>query len=209
MGINATDRGECLYEEATRALSRLLEGGAITFEERGIDQFDRVLAYVWVDDALVNLSLVADGLAIATTPEDGDDLGASLVTAEEKAYGEGVGIWDECDDPVSAGLALELETGGHDPPGPDDDALSDEVVAITNSGSETADLTGWMMRDESSAHRYSVHSGTVLAPGGSLDVSSSDPGWDPGKSPVWNNDGDMVLLLDAGGGVVSRARYQD
>jgi hypothetical protein len=38
-------------------------------------------------------------------------------------------------------------------------------------------------------------------------VTSIDPCWDPGDSSVWNNGGDMTLLLDASGRVVTRHRY--
>ena len=38
-------------------------------------------------------------------------------------------------------------------------------------------------------------------------VTSADPGWDPGGGPVWNNSGDMALLLDRHGRVVARWRY--
>jgi hypothetical protein len=40
-----------------------------------------------------------------------------------------------------------------------------------------------------------------------MTISSADLAWDPGGSPVWNNDGDMALLLDRDGRVVDRWRY--
>jgi hypothetical protein len=39
-------------------------------------------------------------------------------------------------------------------------------------------------------------------------VTSDNPGWEPGGTPVWNNDGDMALLLTTGGAVASRQRYR-
>jgi hypothetical protein len=51
--------------------------------------------------------------------------------------------------------------------------------------------------------------GTTLAPGEQIEISSGCAGrlsWCAG-SPIWNNDGDMALLLDAYGTVVARARY--
>ena len=209
MGINAPDRGECRYDEATEGLTGLLEGGAISVEVRGIDQFERVLAYVWVDGEVVNLTLVEDGLAIATTPEADDQHGDDLLAAEEAAYEAGVGLWDGCDAAESAGLELVIDTDSHDPPGPDQEVLSEEVVTITNLGGADVDLLGWILRDESSAHRFPFPPGAGVPAGGVLVIASSDMAWDPGESPVWSNAGDMALLLDAKGGVVSRARYQE
>ena len=43
---------------------------------------------------------------------------------------------------------------------------------------------------------------------GDLTITSDDPGWDPGGSPVWSNDGDIVMLLDRHGRVVDHWRYE-
>jgi hypothetical protein len=47
----------------------------------------------------------------------------------------------------------------------------------------------------------------MIGPGAEVTIRSSDPGWDPGDSAVWNNGGDVVLLLDDGGRVIARFRY--
>ncbi len=207
-GVNAPEQGECAHDEAASTLEGMLREASIRVEERGTDQFERTLAYLWADDRFVNLALVAEGLAIATTPEPGDMLGLDLVSAEEESYQAGVGLWDDCDAAESADLEMAIDISGHDPPGPDEMILSEEVVAISNIGATSVDLTGWILRDESSAHRFLFPQGAVVPGGGMLRVASSDPAWDPGGSPVWNNAGDMALLLDTQGGVVSRARYQ-
>lgn len=208
LGVNAPEQGECAHDEAASTLERLLGEGSIRAEERGTDQFARTLAYLWAGGRFVNLALVAEGMAIATTPEPEDGLGVDVVAAEEEAYEAGVGLWDDCDAAGSADLEMAIDTTGHDPQGPDEEVLSEEVVTISNLGSASVDLTGWTLRDESSSHRFHFPQGAAVPAGGMLGIASSDPGWDPGDSPVWSNAGDVALLLDADGGVVSRARYQ-
>ena len=46
----------------------LLESGSVTVEDRGIDQFERVLAYVWVDGELVNLTSSRTDWALPPLP---------------------------------------------------------------------------------------------------------------------------------------------
>jgi endonuclease YncB( thermonuclease family) len=210
LGVNAPERDECLHDEAAPALANLLANADVGVDEHGQDQFGRTLAYVWTGDILVNLELVENGLAIATTPGETETWGADLLAAEEAAFRGETGLWaaNACDpDPVTS-VDLEVDTSGHNPSGPDDQVLDFEQVAIVNRGTAMADLSGWVLRDESSSHRFRFPDGTLIEPGSALEVSSDDPGWDPGGSPVWNNDGDMALVLTPSGTVVARERYR-
>lgn len=202
-GINAPDMGECAYEEARDRLAEAIEGATIGIVPTGTDQFGRTLAVV-ESPTRANLDLVASGLAIATTADGG--VPSELLSAEEEARDAGLGMWDDCG---ATGEIPPVSIIGVDanPPGPDEDALDGETVTIRNDGGSPVDLSGWMLRDESSVHRFTFPEGTVLAPGESITVTSADRGWSPGDSPVWNNGGDMALLLDGDGRVVDRFRY--
>ena len=100
-----------------------------------------------------------------------------------------------------------------DPPGPDEDDLNGEWVLLGNLGDQDADLTGWVLRDESSQHRYRFPAGTILHPGEQVTVHTGrgvdaygDLYW--GKDgAVWNNGGDTAILLDPQGNVAGRLRY--
>lgn len=212
IGINANERGECHSEEAADYLVEELTDASVGVETVARDQFDRVLANVWLDEELVNLTLVASGLVIAQTPLPEDPNRSALIAAEEEAYESGLGLWsaEACG---SAGpvpdIGFDLGSSTIDPPGPDGDGLGDEYVVVVNNGEEAVDMTGWTLRDESSRNRKVFADGTTLAPGEQIEISSgcADPlSWCAG-SPIWNNDGDMALLLDAYGRVVARARY--
>jgi len=207
-GINAPDRGECHADAARDNLAVLVEK-TVRLVIVGSDQFGRTLAHVFHDEAHLNLDMVAAGLAIASNPED-DPHGEAILFAEDRAYATGVGLWGS----TACGSSrvpptVEIDESGStvDPGGPDDRDLSDELIVLVNRGSESVDLSDWVLRDESSRHRYTFDDGTALGPGASVVITSADPGWDPGDSPVWNNDGDMALLQDASGTVVARWRY--
>jgi endonuclease YncB( thermonuclease family) len=210
LGVNAPEHNECGHEEAAVGLSSYLDQGTLQVERHGVDQFGRTLGYVWAGDSLVNLGLVESGLAIATTPEPEQEEGATLLAAEESAYRAGIGLWDPagCDGDAGAEIEITIDISGHNPPGPDDEVLDQEHVALVSSSNERIDLSGWVLRDESSTHRYQLPSGSVLEPDQVLLVPSDHPGWDPGGSPVWNNDGDMALLLTPDGAVATRERYR-
>jgi micrococcal nuclease len=210
LGVNAPERDECLHDAAAAALAALLANADVGVDEHGQDQFGRTLGYVWAGDILVNLELVENGLAIATTPGETEIWGARLLAAEDSAFRASTGLWapDACDNEPITPVVLEVDTSGHNPSGPDDEVLDLEQVAIVNRGTAVADLSSWTLRDESSSHRFRFPDGTLIEPGSALEVSSGNPGWDPGGSPVWNNDGDMALVLTPSGTVMARERYR-
>lgn len=210
LATNAPERGECYAADALHHLVDTLVGSEIRLEVFGTDQFDRTLAHVFAGSRHVNLDMVTLGLSLASTPADDDPYGEAILDAERSAYADRVGLWgpEACggggDSPE---LSIAGESSQPDPDGPDDDNLHDEFIVIRNNGDTVVDLGGWAIRDESSRHRFRFADGTEIAPGHELSVSSDSPGWDPGGTPVWNNDGDMALLQKEDGAVVARWRY--
>ena len=209
IGVNAPERNECFFRESTDYLVETLEGATVEIETLGTDQFGRTLAYLWEGPSLVNLDLVAGGWAIATTPGEEDHYGKEILAAEKKALAAAAGLWatDAC------GSAAEIPKIGisaaPNPPGPDNERLADESITLTNEGPEPVDISGWVLRDESSINRYRFDENTIIQRGASIRIASTDSGWTPGDRPVWNNDGDMVMLLTAQGTVVAHLRYAD
>lgn len=207
-GVNAPENGECHHEESHDYLRDAVGGRKIVYEVLSTDQFGRLLAHVWVDGRHVNLELVARGHAIATTPPDNDPHGVALLDAESAAEGADLGVWadDACG---SAGPLprIEISEIRVDPPGRDEDDLDGERVTLTNRDDYDVDLDGWTLRDESSRHRFEFPAGSVLKAGETITVESADRRWRPGRTPVWNNSGDLVLLLDPSGRIVDHLRY--
>ena len=209
IGVNAPERDECFFGESADHLVEALEGATVEIEDLGTDQFGRSLAYLWAEGSLINLELVAGGWAIATTPDESETYGKELLDAEREAVATSAGLWaaDAC------GPAAEIPKIGisvaPNPPGPDNDRLQDESVSLANTGAAPVDISGWILRDESSINRYRFGERTIIEPGASIKIPSADPGWKPGNRAIWNNDGDMVMLLTNRGTVAAHLRYVD
>ena len=122
------------------------------------------------------------------------------------------GAADACGPPAPDGI--RVLTVEYDPPGRDDFNAVEEWVGIGNAGGEAIDLSGWVVRDESSQHRYVFPDGYAIYPDvvlrlrsgcgvdgdGSLYWCASDP--------VWSNGGDTAILQDRHGNVVDRWAYE-
>lgn len=208
VGINAPENDECHHRQSREYLAERVEGKRILLETTGTDQFGRALGHIWVGSDHVNVELVRKGFAIATTPNESDPFGDLLLSAEADAARSGAGLWSVNACGASGSLPeVSITRVDENPQGPDDQHIEHESVTITNNGEDDVDLSGWILRDESSRHRYRFPPGTTLAAGGRLIVTSAAPAWDPGGSPVWNNSGDLVLLTEATGRVVDSVRY--
>ncbi len=87
--------------------------------------------------------------------------------------------------------------------------LQGEVVTLKNSGSTAMDLTGWTLVSEKGNQVFHFPSGTVIQPGGALEIhSATDAHGGPnkliwGKANIWNNSGDPGHLVDSQGKTVS------
>ena len=208
LGINTPEREECWAREAREAAAALVTVGPVEFEDLGEDRFGRRLGYVTAGGVFVNAALVSGGHALAITADHryADD----FASATDAAFRAGLGMWaPEACGPAS-GADVRIDAVDGNPRGPDDDPASGESATIRNHGSATVDLGGWVLRDESSAHRYEFPAGTSLGPGDRLRVSSicgvhehCFGDWDT----VWSNGGDTALLLDEHGNVVDRVPF--
>jgi endonuclease YncB( thermonuclease family) len=212
LGINAPEWDECFGAAAREAAGALLAVAPLLIEATGErDQFGRLLGYAWAGGLLVNLKLLTEGCALALQT-DHPRL-AEFLAAEEQAFTAGAGLWAAaaCGPPAPAAVALaDIEP---DPPGPDQEDLVGEWVLVANAGDDPADLSGWVLRDESSQNRYRFPAGTILAPGRAAAVHTGCGEDGPehlywcAAGPVWNNGGDTALVLDSAGNVAARLRY--
>lgn len=93
-------------------------------------------------------------------------------------------------------------------PSPEKENLDQEWIEITNQGEEDVSLEGWTLSDQQN-HTYTFQDFVLLA-GTSVKVhtgSGDDTEEDiycSRNTPIWNNDGDIATLTDAGGNVVAR-----
>lgn len=220
IGINSPEAGECFAAEATAELRSLTVGRTVrlVIDRTNRDDFGRLLRYVFVDDQIrgtvfVNEVLVEGGFAIANRYEPDTAKAAELETAQGRAQDATRGLWSSgaCGPPVAVDLAI-IDINA-DAPGDDNENKNGEWVTI-RSRSGAADLTGFVLKDESATHRYTFPDGFVLGEGASVRVftgcgsnSETNLYWCNARSAVWNNSGDTAFLLDPNGNLVDQLSY--
>ena len=209
LGINAPEHDECFGPEARDRLVALL-AGPVELDPVGTDRFGRALARVRAGDMDVGTAQVSEGAALALSGDD--PYARDLMARAARAREAGAGMWS----PTACGASLPvpevtISTIEADPPGRDEEHLDDEWVEVT--AADPVDLSGWVLRDESSSNRFRFPAGVTLAAGATIRVVT---GCRPGPhvlawcadTPVWNNGGDSVVLLDDRGRVVAFRRYE-
>ncbi len=210
IGVNAPEQGECLADAARDRLRMLLDGRPLVLVEDvdPADRFGRLLRYVFVGDLFVNETLVAEGLAVARAFEPNTAQQEGLDAAERDAREQQLGIWDpEACGATEANLIIVDVVA--DPPGLD---IEGEYVEIENPG-PPVDLTGWVIRDETSQNRYAFPSGLVLATGDRIRVytgcgtDGAAVAYWCSPAPVWDNTGDTAFLIGPSGSIRASFAY--
>ena len=207
LGINAPEMDECMGEAARERLTTLVqEATDIRIDGTDRDRYGRILAWVTLDDRDLSLIMVEEGMALAMSDGRPD-----LVEAEATALELELGMWS----PQACGRGpiphITVSATMSDPPGPDGDRLDEEWVEFVTD--DEVDVSGWTLRDESSSHRLTFPEGTRLESNTPFRVVT---GCRPPRrglawcasGPIWNNDGDSVILLDADGRVVAHHRIE-
>ena len=214
VGINAPEQDECHGEAAREMLIDLVGGRAVTLLSAGADErdrFGRLLFYVVVEELIANESMVESGNALAL---QGDHpLEATYATLGDAAYQAGLGMWssDACGPQRSD--TIRVADVFYDAPGNDGENPSGEWVRVENTGAAPVDLTGWILRDESSSHRFTFPKGLVLGGSDTIRIVSGCHPEEAGvlawcaDGAVWNNGGDTAILQTPQGTVVDRLRY--
>jgi len=218
IGINSPETGECLAEEAARGLSDLAPVGTaigMTRDVSEVDEFGRLLRYLWRDGMSVNEEMVRRGLAMARRYPPDTTMAETLEQAQDEARESQAGLWgpDVCGTRSDAGLSiLAVE---YDAAGDDSQNLNQEWVEIRNDGAGPVDLTGWEIKDESAGNRYRFPAGFTISPDETVTVRSGcgdDFGtelyWCSVGAAIWNNDGDTAFLIDPNGNIHAVESYQ-
>ncbi len=213
IGINAPEGEECHGDAARNTLGSLLGGSELTLvgDEEDTDQFGRLLRYVFVDGVNANLALVVAGDALAL--QTGHGLEAEFVAAVDAAAAARLGMWSQsaCGPPAPLPAAV-IADYVFDPPGRDSERANDEWVQITME-SDSTDMSGWILRDESTQNRFVFPPGFGLEMGQSVVVHSgcgSDTANDLywcARDPIWSNGGDTIVLQLPDGTVIDWERY--
>ncbi|MDZ5810613.1 lamin tail domain-containing protein [Halorubrum sp. AD140] len=180
-----------------------------------------------------NVVLASDGKAVSVQTQreaptdplslrDGDAVEPGTggeVTERDRLDGNGTGAIDDGDDadetPADGDSdgTISLAEVHEDAAGDDRENLTDEYVVFENTGDETLDLSGWTVEDEAS-HRYTFPDGVALAPDATVTLytgSGTDTDaelyWGS-EAPIWNNDGDTVIVTTSDGERVLEESYR-
>ena len=97
VGMDAPDLRQTPWgPDAQAHLSQLVAGQSVRLEfiNPPRDRDNRLLAYVWQGDVLVNVALVTDGLALVSQQANGSPYERQLRHAQGAARTLGRGIWD-------------------------------------------------------------------------------------------------------------------
>ncbi|WP_439028583.1 MBL fold metallo-hydrolase [Haloarchaeobius sp. DT45] len=115
--------------------------------------------------------------------------------------------------PVVTDGGIALEYVHADARGTESANLNDEYLTFSNDGSDPLDMSGWTVSDAAGSS-YTVPDGFTLAAGasvtlhtGSGDDTATDLYWGS-TVPVWNNDGDTVIVQTDNGETVLEENYR-
>ncbi|MEI6058573.1 MAG: thermonuclease family protein, partial [archaeon] len=170
-GINTPDKEMLYYNEATQ-FSRQAENKTVMIESHGGDQYGRILAYVYLDDKMINEEIVRAGFAHLYYYEM-DSHYNELKKSEEYARLNGFGMWK----PSSSKSCFSLIELKHTEP---------ERVILQNSCNRSFNL---VMKDDASAHivKRTINSNSIIQ---------------QNSSHVFNDAGDSLYVWDDSGLVV-------
>lgn len=194
--INAPEEGDPGFHESTQANNRLVGGKDVRFElvQRKPDKHQRLLAYVYVGQTLVQADLVRQGWAIVTRTGSAAYRGLLRRHQEEARLG-GRGIWarGEHRGKVIVVKVHPRESG--------EKSTNDEYVVFKNVGGSPLDMTGWSIADEMN-QSYLVPQ-FILGAGKSVTLytgsgkNSTDALYWGRRKTVWNRSGDTIIIKDS------------
>jgi len=218
IGIDTPESGRYSHPEepygpeASTKNEQLVSGRIVTLEKdiSEVDQYGRLLRYVYVGDTFVNAELVRLGYAEAVRYDPDIKYAEYFEALQTEAKADGRGLW-----------GLSVVTGTSDVQisyifydGGVYRTEADEYVEITNAGTEAHNLQGWVLRDISEGYPSFTFPSYVLAPGATIRVYTNEYhpeyggfSFGSGKA-VWNNSSpDTAALYDSQGREVSRRSY--
>jgi endonuclease YncB( thermonuclease family) len=213
LGINAPEFQEPFYLKAKRFNESLVLGREVRLEfvEEGTDTFNRLLAYVYVGDQMVNARLVQEGLAHAFFIGPNRKHNALLLRLQDEAKQRKLGMWSARARPTDLKI-----TSVHlaDPVKPHPYA---PYVRIANLGNGPIRLGGYVLSSEA-GQRYlfpdvSVDPGytvIVASTGGTDGVDNTGQlvvHW-PTQGSVWDAREDTAFLMDPTGALVDSFHYK-
>ena len=211
LGINTPEFQEPFYLKAKQLNESLVLGKEIRlkFDQERADGRDRLLAYVYVGDELVNARLIQDGLAHAFFIGPNRKHNALLLRFQADAQQRGVGIWSD------RGRARDLKITNVHPVDPTKDDRYPSYARIANLSQAAIGLAGYVLSNERG--QRCVFSDVSVDPGYTL-IASSGRGSDGVDSRgqlvvycselAWDPSEDTAFLTDPRGNLQDTFHYK-
>jgi micrococcal nuclease len=207
LGIDAPESNMPYHAEALAYNQNLVMGKKVRLEYdvQKRDAFGRLLAYVWLEDRMVNREILLAGLAILYTLPPNVKYAEIFFEDMKTAQSTFMGIWAELKDRVKISFV------NYDAEGDDRSNLNGEWVEIRNGTTLDLDMTGFILTDDSQ-HEF-VFPAFILGAGksvrvhsGSGEASADALFWGSGM-PIWNNDHDVAYLYDSNRTLLDKWSY--
>ena len=203
MGIDTPERDEPLFAEARVHVERRAGAGPVylAFDFRRRDQFDRLLAFVYLPDGtLLNAELIEHGLATVYRRDDLMYFLPQFEDLEREARSRELGVWRG---KARAGVIIVHVAN----------QSRHEHVLLRNDGTAAVDISGWQVLDDD-GDGLMIPSRVVLAPGDTLAVGSGagcvethHPCQRVSTKTIWGNPGDVACLKDRSGALIDSHAY--
>ncbi len=225
LGINSPEKGEPFSNEATKENSELVldKKVRLEYDVQTKDRYGRTLAYLFINEQMVNVQLVSLGLAVSETIQPNVKYQDKILAAEKSARKNCLGIWNDlCSPSLGQGFGgqansncIKIITINYDAPGNDNQNKNGEWIEIGNSCPDSVQMQGWMIKDSSASNRYKFKnfslgsSSSMLIHSGCGTDSQTDLYWQcpEGKYAIWNNAGDHAFLYNQAGELISDYEY--
>lgn len=209
LGMNAPEYQEPFYLKAKRFNESLVLEKEIRleFDQEKVDSYDRMLAYVYVGNQMVNVRLVEEGLAHAFFIGPNRKHNGLLLKAQAAAKEKKAGIWSGRGRPRDLKIT-SVHIGDPDHP---------PYVRIANLSNGPMRLAGYLLSNES-GKRY-LFPDITITPGYTVIVDSTEgtDGVDhrgqlvvhwPMQGSVWDPKEDTAFLTNPSGEMVDSFHYK-
>lgn len=206
-GINAPEKNQHLYQEALDFNKSLVAGKQVRLEY-GLnkkDQYGRSLAYVYVDQTLVNCEMLKSGLAILYDESKLGNKKQSFLESMDYAVKNKLGLWQ------TSTLNLSIEHIYANAPGEDTKNVNGEWVEIKNRTSYSVQLEHFVLKDESNNEfifpNISLPGGSIIRVFSGFGKNTKNALYWGNDHPIWNNDFDTAYLFDSQYKLVDWKKY--
>lgn len=201
LGINTPERGELYYEEAKEFLENLVLNKTVNLKygKERYDKYQRVLAYIFLDNTNINLKIIENGLANIYFP-----------SGKDQHYNEFKNAWEDCID-KNVNLCEKSVDKCADCIGLEEFSDKEQKVVLANNCGFSCDLTAWEIKNE--GRKKFVFNNYILESNNNIEIivgegvdSRTQLYWSS-EDYVWTETGDTIFLRDDEGKLVLWGSY--